>query len=286
MKVYIYEKLDVDFRIDFYSGIGFPQDRRILHSHPYHEFSLICAGDISYTSNSCVDRVDAHCFIFSAAHQLHNPFINQSKKYERYQIMFQPDFLTSLIPEFHTLFAPLITKSAIWRINDKVYKRMLSIMEVLLDRFENSQESNLTMLEYQILVTELMLLANDAVSNSSPNTKAPTSTYIDEIVQYIQLHYSEEIKLDFLASKYFVSYTKLTSDFKKHVGMTIGNFITLTRIEAAKTFLKQGLSVNSVSMLVGYPGTSYFIKVFKRCTHMTPLNFQQNTFKESNFERY
>ena len=98
MQIYIIEKLDGDFRIDFYSGMGFEQDRRTLHSHPYHEFSLIIKGNVSYTSSECVDRIDNEkCFIFSAAHQLHNPYINQNEKYERYQIMFSPDFVSSFL---------------------------------------------------------------------------------------------------------------------------------------------------------------------------------------------
>ncbi|MBE6911630.1 MAG: helix-turn-helix domain-containing protein [Ruminococcaceae bacterium] len=280
MKVYIYEKLDCDFRIDFYSGTGFPQDRRILHSHPYHEFSLISAGDITYTSNSCVDRVNEKCFIFSAAHQLHNPFINQDKKYERYQIMFRPDFLNTFIPGYSTIFSSFMSNSTICRLSDKTYNRMLTIMEMLFERFENSPDTKETALEYRILVVELMLLASEVFSNSSGNKRIETNTYIDEVVRYIQTHYSEPIKLDFLASKHFISYTKLTSDFKKNVGMTIGNFITLTRIEAAKSLLRQGYSVKSVASLVGFPGTSYFIKIFKRCTHITPLKFQQNAGNE------
>ncbi|MBE6964464.1 MAG: hypothetical protein E7441_00325 [Ruminococcaceae bacterium] len=139
MQIYVIEKLNGDFRIDFYSGTGFEQDRRTLHSHPYHEFSLISDGDVTYTSNKCVDRVDnEHCFIFSAAYQLHNPYINQEKKYERYQIMFNPDFVSSFLPEYSSIFSHFMSRSAIYRVPDKIYRRMLTIMETLYDRFENA----------------------------------------------------------------------------------------------------------------------------------------------------
>lgn len=276
MQIYVIEKLNGDFRIDFYSGTGFEQDRRTLHSHPYHEFSLIGAGDVTYTSNKCVDRVDnEHCFIFSAAYQLHNPYINQEKKYERYQIMFSPDFVSSFLPEYRSIFSHFMSRSAIYRVPEKTYRRMLTIMETLYDRFENTPASRTGSLEARLLVSELMLLANDVAHKNSESDIPATATYIDETVSYIREHYAEDIKLDFLASKFFVSYAKFTRDFKQAVGMTVNTFITLTRVEAAKPLLAQGYSVSSVASLVGYPGTSYFIKIFKRCTGMTPLKFQQ-----------
>ncbi len=277
MKIYVIEKLDGDFRIDFYSGTGFEQDRRTLHSHPYHEFSLIGAGDISYTSSKCVDRVnDEHCFIFSAAYQLHNPYINQEKKYERYQIMFRPDFVSSFLPEHHAAFSHFMSKSAIYRVPDKIYNRMLTIMETLYDRFENNPHSRSAALEARLLISELMLLARDVAEENAENDLSLPASYIDEVVSYIREHYAEDIKLDFLAAKFFVSYAKFTRDFKQTVGMTVNTFIMLTRVEAAKLLLEQGYSVNSVASLVGYPGTSYFIKIFKKCTKMTPLKFQQS----------
>ena len=57
--------------------------------------------------------------------------------------------------------------------------------------------------------------------------------------------------------------------------MTIGTFLMMTRINHAKVLLKQGYRVERVAQLCGYPGTSFFIKTFKRVTQLTPLKYQQ-----------
>lgn len=275
MKIYIYEKLDTDFRIDYYSGIGFPQDRRVLHSHPYHEFSLIDTGDINYVSNNCVDHVTEKCFIFSCAYQLHNPYVNQQKPYRRYQIMFKTNFLSSFLPEYRSIFSPVMSRSSIWRVPDHIYDRMKIILEALYDRYNNRPDSKTAFLEYRLLTAELMLLATDVASASSTLEAPGSGRYIDDVIRHIQQHYAGALALDDLSARFFVSRTKLANDFKKHVGMTIGSFITLTRIEAAKSLLRQGYSVHNTAALCGYPGVSYFIKTFYSYTRMTPLKFQQ-----------
>lgn len=43
--------------IDHYSGIGFPRGYNRLHSHTYDEISLLNQGDITYISDSIIDKV-------------------------------------------------------------------------------------------------------------------------------------------------------------------------------------------------------------------------------------
>ena len=275
MASYVCTKMNNDFEIEYYNGIGFSEDICSLHSHPYHEFSLVTSGDITYASNNTVDNVDEKCFIFSCAHHLHNPYINQEKKYQRHQLRFQCDFLSKFIPEYESVFAPLINFSGIWRLSNKVYHQMHMIVELLLHRYQTDGNSQTAMLEYRLLTAELMLLAKDVVLKSNKKTTALTSTYIDDVINHIKNHYGEDLNLSTLCAKFFVSNTKLANDFKKHVGMTLGKYITLTRIESAKNLLATGYSVSSVAKLCGYPGTSYFIKLFHEYTSLTPLKFQQ-----------
>lgn len=276
------DKDGVDFHIDYYSGIGFSEDQCALHSHPFHEFSLISAGDITYASKDFVDHIDDKCFIFSRAHQLHNPYINQKAKYERYQIQFHSDLLPSFIPEYTLSISPLTSTSGIWRVPERTFNHMQTLMETMLDRYETDRDSQSAFLEFRLLTTELMLLATDIVIKSADNSTSVTATYVDEVIKYIQDYYYEDLNLTNLCNIFFVSNTKLANDFKKKVGMTVGKFLTLTRIEAAKTLLREGLSVNTVARKCGYPGTSYFIKLFYEYTNLTPLKFQQITTVNKN----
>lgn len=262
-----------DFRIGYYSGIGYPQNVG-MHTHPYHEFSLITAGDITYCSSNCTEHITGKSIIFSAAYQLHQPYVKSDAAYENYQIMFRDELLSSFIPESRTLFSRLMSKSQIQKITDEEHDRILTIMKIMYDRYKTDPDSKSASLEFRLLVSELMLIATDIASKTAKNEDSP-KFYVDDVVKYIQEHYAEDIKLDELASNFFISYAKLTRDFKKHTGMTINNYITLTRIENAKALLKQGYSINSVASLCGYSSPSYFIKTFRQYTHITPLKFQQ-----------
>ena len=57
MNTYLLGKNNFDFTISYYCGTGYPMDALKLHAHPYHEFSLISDGDITYTSQTCMEHV-------------------------------------------------------------------------------------------------------------------------------------------------------------------------------------------------------------------------------------
>ena len=276
MNTYLLGKNDFDFSISYYSGTGYPMDFLKLHAHPYHEFSLIRDGDITYTSQTCMKHVTGPCFIFSRAYQLHNPFIAQSHKYTRHQIRFHPRLLSCLPEEMLTQLKELSDHCVICPIPPSDFERMHRIAETLFDLFQQHQKSTASLPEYQLLTGALLLMAKDCYLHSDTHPKSiPSDSYINVVVQYMKEHFAEKITLDALAEHFYISRTKLANDFKKQSGMTIGSFLMMTRINHAKTLLKQGYCVDQVARFCGYPGTSYFIKTFKKVTQLTPLKYQQ-----------
>ena len=89
-------------------------------------------------------------------------------------------------------------------------------------------------------------------------------------VQYITANTHQSITLDQLAegSEYTKEY--IAKLFRKHMGMSISNYIQKTRIDEAKELLRQGKSCSEVACILNYASQSYFIRQFKKQTGITP----------------
>ena len=61
--------------------------------------------------------------------------------------------------------------------------------------------------------------------------------------------------------------------------MNVLEYITITRIDAAKDMLIKGYSVAATAEACGFSTSSYFIKVFSEITRTTPLKFQYRWYK-------
>ena len=113
--------------IDHYSGIGFPRGYNRLHSHTYDEISLLNQGDITYISDSIIDKVTGRSLIYSKAYQLHNPYVAPDKMYERSQIYIEPAVVADLIPSFFSSVSSFIIA-----LSDSEYDEISAFMEHIL----------------------------------------------------------------------------------------------------------------------------------------------------------
>ena len=72
-----------------------------------------------------------------------------------------------------------------------------------------------------------------------------------------------------LSPEYF---TKL---FKKETGQNIKEYITVTKIEAAKDMLENSpIPVGMVALELGYTNFSHFSQVFKKYENMSPSEYR------------
>lgn len=107
--------------------------------------------------------------------------------------------------------------------------------------------------------------------------KNKTRINIDEIRKYLDLSYAEQISLGTIASKFFVSKEHLSRTFKQEVGVTVMDYLVTKRIEKAHQLLQDSsVSIKSAAEAVGYSDLTYFHRIFKKMTGLTPSQIRQD----------
>ncbi len=113
-------------------------------------------------------------------------------------------------------------------------------------------------------------------------------------MNYIDLHYLENITLEDIANHLFISRKYLNSVFKKETNFTVKNYIIHRRIIQAKLYLRdQNASVQEAFSSSGFSDYSNFFKHFKKIVGMTPkqyqkyfLAYQKNYYKPELLEKF
>ncbi len=94
---------------------------------------------------------------------------------------------------------------------------------------------------------------------------------IYKAIGYMKRNYGGKLTLEDTAQHAGFSPTYFSKIFKEEMGTTFNNYLGNLRVERSKTLLlSRDLSISDVCSAVGFEDQSYFIKVFRRYTGVTP----------------
>lgn len=98
-----------------------------------------------------------------------------------------------------------------------------------------------------------------------------------QLLSYIDQHYNEPISLADLAEHFHFNPSYLSTYFSQHYGIGFNEYLNQIRIEKAKSYLEnKHVSISEISGYVGYSDHSYFCKVFKKMTGMSPSKYRKS----------
>lgn len=106
-----------------------------------------------------------------------------------------------------------------------------------------------------------------------------SSHMINKIIDYINEHYADQLTLADVSKLFNFNYYYLSSYFSNHNKEGFNEFVNKIRIEKACDFLRKDIPISDISSMVGYSDHSYFCKVFKKFTGITPSKFRKNSIK-------
>ena len=92
---------------------------------------------------------------------------------------------------------------------------------------------------------------------------------------YIKNNYMKKISLDDIADHVYLSKSYLSKVFKEEMNITLSSYINKIRIEKSKVLLHDSsLALADVANLVGFVDQSYFNKVFRNVTGISPGKYR------------
>ena len=104
---------------------------------------------------------------------------------------------------------------------------------------------------------------------------------IQQVMDYITEHFSEEITASDAAAMCNVSYSYFSRIFKQITKHSFSEYINYVRItEAEKLLASTDMNMTEIAMSTGFSTSSYFIQQFKLQKRISPKQFRKNLLGE------
>ena len=104
----------------------------------------------------------------------------------------------------------------------------------------------------------------------------------DEIIQYINHNFKDNIKLEVIAPLFGYNCSYLGKLFNKRMGESFHSYIDHVRInQSKKLLLQKNLKVYEIGEMVGYKNVDYFHKKFKKYVGESPAEYRKQNHIEA-----
>lgn len=136
-------------------------------------------------------------------------------------------------------------------------------------------------LDFCLTPAKLLSVRNEAITAlcekvAEKQGERKVSGYVEAACEYIDRHYREKLYLSEIAEKMGITPTYLSHLFSEEKQMTLQEYIVKVRVERAANLLTYSeASIAEIGDYVNFPSQSYFGRVFKKYTGMTPGQYRK-----------
>lgn len=116
------------------------------------------------------------------------------------------------------------------------------------------------------------------LSKGGVTTQSADSRIILEIRNYLDQNYQQDMTLQHIAERFYISRENVSRKFKQVTGENLSDYLTSLRVDKAKVLLQNtSMRLTQISELVGYEDEKYFSRVFKKVTGQTPREYRNTS---------
>ncbi len=272
-----YEKrgyLNEDFKIFYLEDIA-PAEIE-YHYHDFDKILVFFKGNITYTIEGKSYTLIPGDIILVPQGDTHKVESEENSIYARLVIYLSPQYLSSIVENEKSLRDCFLHAkerySNVVRLNEKGKEQLSVLAAGMRDDIRKKEKIGFDLLFQRTCLLQFLISLNRKMKDESlhfVNTNQCDKKIV-EIIQYLNYHLTEEISIDGLADRFFVSKYHMMRRFKAETGYTIGNYINQKRLLYARELLKQGESVTKVYLDSGFKDHSTFVRAYKQMFHEVP----------------
>jgi AraC-like DNA-binding protein len=272
-KTYSFVPTHKDILCCHHTSKGEFRDPKVFyHRHDAYEIYLFIRGNANfYIEQACYNLQPGDLIIISPC-ETHRVVCLDDQVYERVFINVKKAAIDHLSTKQTNLFEcfdlhPFGQKN-LTKLSEDNMKHFIYITDKLLKVFESTEYGqDILAISY---LCELLVFTNTMYQKSCYQAVNIMPVLVCDIMHYIEEHLCEEITLEKLSGKFYLSGTHISREFKKSTGLSIRYYILESRIALAIKHLNEGKNVSEACFMSGFLDYSNFIRSFTKIVGLSP----------------
>lgn len=259
-----------DFRLFHLKDQG--ETKTDYHYHEFYKLLFFVSGKGGYFVEGKRYILSPGDIILIGKQCVHRPEFEQGSCCERIIFYISPDFL-----ERESFGSCQLTDcfsremDHVLRPNEKTRQTLFSVVSDIEQELSSNRYGN------EIVSTGMLLRLLVEIARSTfhkevqkPAPMLPKSKRMLDMIHYLDAHLTEELNIDTLAEKFYISRFHMMRRFREETGTTIHAYISDHRLMLARNLIGQGEPATEVCFKCGFGSYSSFSRAYGKFFGTTP----------------
>ena len=243
------------------------------HYHDFHKVIIFLSGKAAYHIEGKSYYLKPWDILLVNRHAIHKPEIDFSVPYERFVLWIRDDLAqTDLLRCFQKAIDRSFNLIRLDSGTQEKLKQLLYELEAALkdEKFGSDLLGTALFTQFMVYVNRIFLEKQYIYDTRSYSS----DSQIEELLRYINHNLTEDLSIEPLARKYYLSKYHMMRKFKEETGYTIHNYIVSKRLLLARTQIAEGTPVLKAAQLSGFSDYTTFSRAYKKQFGSAPSQLQ------------
>ena len=244
---------------------------RDFHFHDFDKLVLLISGKVDYAVEDRSYALRPWDILLIRHHTIHKAVIDKKEPYERIIIYLDKNYLERVMPGAQL--------SECFEAADRAGRNLLTpdgeqrdFLKTLTENIESNLKSDSfgAKAMADTLLIQLIIQINRISAESSTPVSSISDSKIENALTYINEHLSEELTVEKLAEKVYLSKYHFMRLFKESTGSTVHAYIRQKRLLYAARLIREGVNANKAASDAGFSDYSTFHRAFRESFSISP----------------
>jgi AraC-like DNA-binding protein len=240
-----------------------------FHCHAEYEIFYFIQGDIECRIEGRPYTLTPESLMLIPPNNMHGIIIKSTKLYKRVTFHFLPNILDEAEQK---LFLGMFKKPCRYFPDISGIKLNEQIEGIKgCEKMEGDLKKTAFKHRLISLLADVYQLSTKAENPSNMRNER-----VNAILQYLNSNLTEDISLEHLSQKFYISKNYLNLLFNSETGMTVHRYLQLKRLNIARQEIRKGLSIEEAAYKAGFRDYSNFYRAYKSFFGTKPSASRQN----------
>ena len=244
-----------------------------MHYHEFFKLLLLLSGTGSYIIEGRRYELRPRDIVLVGQHIPHKPEFASGVLYERYIFFISSDFLNRYSTEDCSLEEIFRNPNGpVYRPSPPMSDKLFALVGAAEQELKGNAYGNSVLSRFYL--ARLLAELGRQRSFSTAAAVAPVRSRGDkmlELLRYIDAHINEEITIENLAERFYLSQYHMMRRFREEVGVPIHVYISERRLLNARAMIEGGASATEACFASGYGSYSAFARAYKKHFRCSPM---------------